>query len=97
MTAPIQSVDRIFSDGQEAKPSRLGPWPKACSGCAMRNGDPQRIGVDVQEDVRNLVACGSLTFFCLHRTTAAGRHRECACAAAIAKAKNVSASTDIGI
>lgn len=89
------ATDRIFADGQEARPSRLGAWPKACPGCAMRNGDPQGIGTDVQEDVRNLVACGSLTFFCLHRTTTAGRHRECACAAAIAKARTVSASTDI--
>jgi hypothetical protein len=86
-------MDRIFADGQEARPSRLGPWPKACPGCAMRNNDPQGIGSDAQRDVRNLVRCGSLTFFCLHRTMTAGRHRECACAAAIARKPSTSAST----
>ena len=86
-------IDRIFADGQEARPSRLGPWPKACHDCAMRNDDPQGIGADTQDDVRNLVRCGSLTFFCLHHTTAAGRHRECACAAAIARGPSTCAST----
>ena len=88
-------IERIFTDGSEAKPSRLGPWPKACHGCAMRNDDPQGIGTDVQDDVRNLVSCGSLTFFCLHRTTTAGRHRECACAAAIARGNAPSTPRDI--
>ena len=78
-------IDRIFDGGQSVEPSRSGPWPKACSGCALKPGDPQAIGTDTQEDIRNLVACGSMAFFCLHRTTAAGRHRECACGAAIAK------------
>ncbi len=78
-------IDRIFDGGQSVEPSRSGPWPKACGGCALKPHDPQDIGAGTQEDIRNLVACGSMTFYCLHRTTAAGRHRECACAAAIAK------------
>lgn len=80
-----ETIDTIFSEGEIALPSRLGPWPKACLDCALRNNDPQNLGSDTQEDVRNLVAADTLTFFCLHRTTQSGRHRECACAAAIAK------------
>lgn len=88
-------IDRIFSDGEDARPSRLGPWPKACTGCALKPSDPQGIGADVQEDIRNLVNCGSLTFLCLHRTTGAGRHRECACAAAIAKGPDRTGTSDM--
>jgi hypothetical protein len=79
------SIDRVFDGGASALPSRLGPWPKACGVCAFRRSDPLGLGADAQDDVRNLVASGSMSFHCLHRTTAAGRHRECACAAAIAR------------
>ncbi len=75
-------IDRVFDGGTSVLPSRLGPWPKACGVCALRRSDPLGLGRDAQEDVRNLVASGSIPFHCLHRTTAAGRNRECACAAA---------------
>ncbi len=76
------SIDRVFDGGASVLPSRLRPWPKACRVCALRRSDPLRLGRDEQAEVRNLVASGSMPFHCLHRTTAAGRHRECACAAA---------------
>lgn len=79
------SINRVIDGGATVLPSRLGPLPKSCGVCALRRSDPLKMGIDAQEDVRNLVASGSMSFHCLHRTTAAGRHRECACAAAIAR------------
>lgn len=78
-------MDQVYEAGEKAKPSRLGPWPKACDVCALRNSDPLDIGKDTQNDIRESVGHKILSFYCLHRTTEAGRHRECACAAAIAK------------
>ena len=80
------SIDRVFSGGSEVLPSRSGPWTKACGDCALKPGDPQGLGTDAQDDVRNLVACGQMTFFCLHRDDGRGRHRVCASADAISRA-----------
>lgn len=80
-------IDRVLDGGSEARPSRLPAWPKACDVCAMKPHDPQSLGTDTRDDLRNLVASGDITFFCLHRTTTAGRHRECACAAAITRGR----------
>lgn len=77
-------MERIREDGATAIPSRLPAWPKACATCALRPGDPQRIGADVQSAIREDVEHDLLEFLCLHRTTRRGRHRACACAAAIA-------------
>lgn len=82
------SIDRVLDGGHDVLPSRLGPWPKACGICALRRTDPQGLGTDAQEDLRGLVASGTMSFHCLHRTTKAGRHRECACAAAIARSSS---------
>lgn len=78
------SIDRVFDGGNDVRPSRKRPWPKACGVCALRRGDPQGLGADVQEDIRSLVASDTMTFHCLHRTDG-GRHRVCACAAAVAR------------
>ncbi len=53
-------------------------WTKACAGCAMRKGDPQELGHDVQNDLKDEARSGWLTFYCVHRRDDTGRHRECA-------------------
>lgn len=88
------TIERVFDGGAEVNPSRLGPWPKACGVCALRRSDPQGLGADAQDDVRTLVSSGSMSFHCLHRTTRSGRHRECACAAAIARTASRNRTSD---
>lgn len=81
-------MDRVFDGGASAIPSRKGPWPKACHDCALRCGDPQDLGSDVIDDLRNMIAADQITFFCLHREDN-GRHRQCAGATAIRKGAKV--------
>lgn len=83
--------DLVHEGGFAVSESRLGPWPKACETCALRNNDPQQLGGDAQDDLKALIAAGQLVFFCLHRRDTTGKHRVCGCAAAIAKAAMPSA------
>lgn len=63
----------------------LRAWRKACPECAFRRGDPQQLGEETLTEARRAIITCQVVFYCVHRTTADGLHRECACAAVMGK------------
>ena len=55
-------------------------WLKACEECAGRLSDPQQLGDRYQREL--MTAGGGRDFYCIHRDDA-GKHRICACYAAL--------------
>lgn len=58
------------------------PWPKACSVCAFRRGNPQNLPEEVFEELWLEREMGGFDFVCAHRADA-GHVRICACWAAM--------------
>lgn len=88
---PIDEADarrRIAAGADDARPCIDGPmsWRKACRVCAFRADDPQRIGPDHQQALKDRIVSGDLVFYCLHRETPCGSHRICATASALTAA-----------
>lgn len=71
----------ITNDLLPSHPDGL-PWPKACSACAFRRGNPQNLPEEVFEELWLEREMGGFDFVCAHRDDA-GHVRICACWAAM--------------
>ncbi len=80
MTEPWEDPDDIVNPDP-----RLGPWHRACRECAFRKDDPQQLGAETIQLAKAAIITCQVIFYCVHRTTPEGLHRECACAAAMGK------------
>lgn len=79
-------INPILPDREEGISGSADPhpdgraWRKACGVCALRTSDPQEIGGQHQDKIAR--GTDETFFYCLHRDDD-GKHRICACYAAI--------------
>lgn len=79
------ATDRDSYRWDGAEPDFWGrrAWTRACGVCALGCGDPQKLGEETLEALREEIRRGQIDFYCSHRRTKAGMHRICAGAAAL--------------